>query len=476
MSNNANNQDDIQYFEAEATIYPRIVRGFYRNMKWAIMCVALLVYYLVPWIRYDRGEHAPDQAVLIDMVHARGYFFGLEIWPQEVYYLTAILIVAAIALFLVTSLLGRIWCGYFCFQTIWTDLFISVERWVQGDRNARMRLDKGPWNFKKIWQKTLTHIIWVLIGLCTGGAWVFYFNDAPTLLDQILHLSVPWNVLGWIIALTGSTYVMAGFAREQVCKYMCPYARFQSAMFDDNTLIIGYDYQRGENRGSLKKQQANPEKYGDCVDCTACVQVCPMGIDIRDGLQMECIACGLCIDACDEVMDKVGYDRGLVKYDIFKNFDRLKKIPLKLKTFLRPRTIYYIVILSLVMGKVVYSMLNREATELHILHDRNPVFVMMSDGNIRNGYDVKILNKTHSDQRYSLKLLNLKDGVVRIQGAGKYDPDNLLVFADRVGHFRLFIHAPKQDILRKEVTLTVTNHDTNIVTEYETIFVSGDIK
>ena len=218
-----------------------------------------------------------------------------------------------------------------------------------------MRLDNGPWNFKKIWQKLLTHIIWIMIGLCTGGAWVFYFNDAPTLFDQILHLDVPMTVSGWVIALTGSTYVMAGFAREQVCKYMCPYARFQSAMFDENTLIIGYDHQRGEKRASLKTQKAYPDQYGDCVDCTACVQVCPMGIDIRDGLQMECIACGLCIDACDDVMDKIGYQRGLVKYDIVSNFERLQKIPLKIKTFLRPRTIYYIVILSLVMGKACYA-------------------------------------------------------------------------------------------------------------------------
>lgn len=474
MKKDADKQEPIQYFQAEATIYPRVVRGFYRNVKWVIMCVALLVYYLVPWIRYDRGEHAPDQAILIDMVHARGYFFGLEIWPQEVYYFTALLILAAIGLFLITSLLGRVWCGYFCFQTIWTDLFISVERWVQGDRNARMRLDKAPWSFKKIWQKSLTHFIWLLIGLCTGGAWVFYFNDAPTLFEQILHFEVPMLVLGWIVALTGTTYVMAGFAREQVCKYMCPYARFQSAMFDEDTLIIGYDAQRGEQRGSLKKQKTNPDAYGDCVDCTACVVVCPMGIDIRDGLQMDCIACGLCVDACNDVMDKVGYDRGLVKYDIFKNFEAVKKIPLTLKTFLRPRTFYYVMILSLVTGKVVYSMANRADTELHILHDRNPLYVKTSDGTIRNGYDIKILNKTHHDQNYSLTVGGIENAKIRVQGAGKYDPENLSVFADRVGHFRVFIHADGQADLRKEISFSITNHKTKIITEYETIFVSGD--
>ena len=237
----------MQLFAKQERIYPRRVWGRYRKIKWVAMVLLLGIYYLTPWLRWDRGPYAPSQAILIDLTHTRAYFFGLEIWPQEVYYITGILILAAVGLFFVTSLFGRVWCGYACPQTVWTDLFVWVERIVQGDRNARKKLDESPWTFEKIRKKTLTHIIWLLIGLCTGGAWVFYFNDAPTLIDQMKHLNVPWSVGGWILGLTFSTYMMAGFAREQVCTYMCPYARFQSAMFDKDTLIISYDENHAAN-------------------------------------------------------------------------------------------------------------------------------------------------------------------------------------------------------------------------------------
>jgi cytochrome c oxidase accessory protein FixG len=463
----------ITFFAKQKRIYPKRVWGKYRKIKWLVMTITLGIYYLAPWLRWDRGPNAPDQAILIDMQHSRAYFFFIEIWPQEVYYLTGILILAAVALFFVTSLFGRVWCGYTCPQTVWTDLFVWVERVFQGDRNARLLRDKKPYNFDKFWRKIATHITWILIGLFTGGAWVFYFNDAPTLIEQIINFNIPWSVGGWVVALTGSTYLMAGFAREQVCIYMCPYARFQSAMFDKDSLIIGYDEVRGEKRGTHKKGQSW-EGRGHCVDCTACVQVCPMGIDIRDGLQMECIACGLCIDACNNIMDKLELPRGLVRYDTTRNQEfRIQGHPENHSHLLRPRTLYYVAILCIATGVMLYSLLNRSPFELHVLHDRNPLFVKLSDGKIRNGYDIKILNKTHEDKHYRLIFSGIDDAGMKVQGAGKLTPDNLPVFADSVGHFRVFVSAERQLEIRKEVEFLLQDNETQITTYKESIFMSG---
>ncbi|MEX0298046.1 MAG: cytochrome c oxidase accessory protein CcoG, partial [Kordiimonas sp.] len=435
--------------------------------------IALLgIYYLAPFLRWDRGEHAPDQAILIDMSTQRAYFFFIEIWPQEVYYLTGILILAAIGLFLATSLFGRVWCGYACPQTVWTDLFVWVERIIQGDRAKRLKLYKAPWSFEKIWKLGLTHSIWLVIGLFTGGAWVFYFNDAPTLLEQIIHFDVPWSVLSWIVALTGSTYLMAGFAREQVCTYMCPYARFQSAMFDKDTLIIGYDEERGEKRGKHKKGESWDDR-GHCVDCTACVQVCPMGIDIRDGLQMECIACGLCVDACNNVMHKLELPEGLIRYDTTSNQESRKKGLADTFRIFRPRTYYYASIIAIVGGFILYGLMNRSETELHVLHDRNPLFVQLSNGDVRNGYDIKILNKTHEDKHFSLKVLGLEGAEIRVQGAGSLDANSLSVFADSVGHYRVFVAAPKPKQTRAEVTFELSDAAGSATQFYEGVFMSG---
>lgn len=477
---------EIQLFEKQKRIYPKRTWGRYRKLKWVVMIITLGIYYAAPWIRWDRGPHAPDQAILIDIPHSRGYFFFIEIWPQEVYYLTGILILAAVGLFFVTSLFGRVWCGYTCPQTVWTDLFVWVERIVQGDRNARMKLDNSKLTFEKVWKKGLTHFIWIIIGMLTGGAWVFYFNDAPTLFDQIIHFDIPWAVGGWIIALTFSTYLMAGFAREQVCTYMCPYARFQSAMFDKDTLVISYDPQRGEPRAKGKKERHSqyakvmtdpvPEGVvGDCIDCSLCVQVCPMGIDIRDGLQMECIACGLCVDACNDVMTKMDLPKGLIRYDTVHNQkQRALGIHEKL-VFLRPRTIWYTCIMALVGGVMLYSLLNRSPQELHVLHDRNPIFVTMSDGEIRNGYEIKILNKTHEDQTFALRLDGLENATVKVQGAGELQMEKLHVFADSVANYRVFVIAEKQAILRKDISFILINNENGEVSEQESIFVSGNL-
>lgn len=428
----------LRLFQAHEKIYPVSVKGKYRRLKWYAMMVLLAIYYATPWIRWDRGPHAPDQAILIDMPSRRAYFFSIEIWPQEVYYLMGILILAAVGLFLATALFGRVWCGYACPQTVWTDLFISVERFFQGDRNQQMKRDKGAWTFDKIWRKTVTHILWIVIGLLTGGAWVFYFNDAPTLFTQITHLSVPLSVGGWVLALTVSTYLMAGFAREQVCTYMCPYARFQSAMFDKNTLIIGYDEKRGEERGHHKKG-ASWENRGHCIDCTRCVQVCPAGIDIRNGLQMECIACGLCVDACNEVMDKIDLPRGLIRYDSAQNLS----VAAEQRKFkiVRPRTLYYVAILAVVGGLMVLGLTTRAPLEVNILHDRNPLFVTLSDGKVRNGYMIKILNKTHDDRVYTLEAPDFSDASIVIHGTGDAVLKDMPVFSDSVGEYRVFMSA-----------------------------------
>lgn len=460
--------EPITLFAKQKKIYPRRVWGRYRKLKWVTMIVLLGIYYLTPWLRWDRGEHAPSQAILIDMAHSRGYFFGIEIWPQEVYYITGILILAAVGLFFVTSLFGRVWCGYACPQTVWTDLFVWVERIVQGDRNARKKLDESPWTLKKISKIGLTHIIWLLISLCTGGAWVFYFNDAPTLMDQILHLDVPWSVGGWILGLTGSTYLMAGYAREQICTYVCPYSRFQSAMFDKDTLVIAYDEKRGEKRGKHKAGESW-EGRGHCIDCDSCVVVCPMGIDIRNGLQMECIACGLCVDACNNVMDKVGLPQGLIRYDTTHARECNEKPKLHL---LRPRTFWYVGIMLVVGSLMLFTLINRSPVDVVVLHDRNPLFVTLSDGSIRNGYTLTILNKTLEDQSYTLELVGLEGTKVHIQQNSDVSPSDLRVFADTSAHFRVFVTAPKQTTPRVDFTFKVTNNSTRHQDTRETIFVS----
>ncbi|MFT4090555.1 MAG: cytochrome c oxidase accessory protein CcoG [Asticcacaulis sp.] len=461
--NTTETQVSTQLFEKAEKIYPRRVKGNFRSLKWIAMIVLLGIYYGAPWLRWDRGPHVPDQAILIDLVGQRGYFFGIEIWPQEVYLLVGVLILAAVGLFFATALLGRVWCGYACPQTVWTDLFVWVERFVQGDRNARRKLDQSKWTFNKIWKKGLTHFIWIVIGMLTGGAWVFYFNDAPTLFDHILHFDVSWTVLGWVIALTLSTWFMAGFARENICTYACPYSRFQSAMFDKDTLIVTYEAERGEPRGK-HKAGTSWEGRGHCIDCTACVVVCPMGIDIREGLQIECISCGLCVDACNEVMDKVGLPRGLIRYDTENNLRARqqsgqtyslnvahrskgdpKVMPARLPVqkekirWLRPRTLAYVLILSIVGGLMIGAIATRQVTEVNVIHNRAPQFVRLSDGSIRNNYQIKVLNKSHDDRHYQVTVSGLGAAEVTVLAAGDRPVATLDVPANSVGEFRLMV-------------------------------------
>lgn len=463
--------EKIQLFKKQERIYPKRVKGTYRNLKWVAMIVTLGVYYLVPFIRWDRGPNAPDQAVLIDLNHGRAFWFWFEIWPQEIYILAGILIFAAIALFFVTSLFGRVWCGYTCPQTVWTDLFVWVERLVQGDRVKRKKLREGPWTWEKIYKMAITHAIWLIIAWCTAGSFVLYFNDAPTLVKSFFELNVSTTVLTFICGLTFSTYLMAGFAREQVCTFMCPYARFQSAMFDKDTLIIGYDTMRGEPRGHHKKSESWDDR-GHCIDCTACVQVCPMGIDIREGLQMECIACGLCADACDDVMTKLDLPKGLIRYDTENHMEALKVGKSNPFRLWRPRTSVYAFILAAVGSAMLYALLTRSPLEISVLHDRNPLFVQLSDGEIRNGYELKILNKTHEHRHYTLQVNGIEGARIEVKSAGDSAASDLFVEAEHVGDFHVFVHASLEAAPPKAVIFKLVDHDGGVYDTFKSVFIT----
>lgn len=426
-----------EYFAARKRLYPQSVKGRFRRLKWILNTVFLSIYLLSPLIRFDRGEGSPNQAILIDLPGSKIYFFWIEIWPQEIYYLAGILLIAAVILFFVTSLFGRIWCGYACFQTVWTDIFVFFEKLFQGDRNARIILDRKN-NFEKFWRKTVTHFSWIIVSLITGYGFACYFNDAIS-----LHKNLTLNIWGWILGIAASTYIMAGFAREQVCIYMCPYSRFQSAMFDKNTLIISYDEKRGEPRG--KWDGDTTKTQGHCIDCKQCVVVCPTGIDIRNGLQMECIACGLCVDACDNVMEKIGLPKGLIRYDTMAHMIDPK--PEKKFKILKPRSIYYATILTLVCGIMIRSLLYKPTLEVSAIPDRDPIFVRLSDGSIRNGYSIKIVNKTHERKTFTLKILHPSEASAKIVNA---DLENLVVDHDEAVTFKVFVTLPKNFLDQNE--------------------------
>jgi cytochrome c oxidase accessory protein FixG len=427
-------------------VYPRKVDGFYRRIKWAVLVTCLAIYYLVPWIRWDRGASAPDQAVLLDLAGRRGYFFWIEIWPQEVYYITGLLILGAVGLFLVSSYLGRVWCGYACPQTVWTDLFLLVERLIEGDRNARMKRDRQLWSVDKALRKSAKHAAWLLIALLTGGAWIFYFSDAPSTLREILRGEASATIYGFIALFTASTYLLAGWAREQVCTYMCPWPRFQAAMFDESTFIVTYRAWRGEKRGKHKAGQSW-EGRGDCIDCNGCVAVCPTGIDIRDGQQLECIGCGLCIDACDAVMDKVGRPRRLIAFDTLASQKAQQSGLAGVYCWIRPRTAIYAAMLVVVALAMIVALAMRSDLELHVLRDRAPLFVALSDGSLRNGYTIKILNKARRERSFELGLAGLGEARLGAVGeASEAAPAPRLVLAAKpnsVATYRLYVTAPR---------------------------------
>jgi cytochrome c oxidase accessory protein FixG len=428
-------------YAAQEPVFPRRVSGKFRQLKWWIMAVTLGIYYLTPWIRWDRGPALPDQAVLVDMAHRRFYFFWIEIWPHEFYFIAGLLIMAGLGLFLFTSALGRVWCGYTCPQTVWTDLFILVERWIEGDRNARLRLYNGKWDVRK-WRLRLTKwAVWLAIAVATGGAWVFYFTDAPTLIRDLGDFVAHPVAYGTIAVLTATTFLFGGFAREQICIYACPWPRIQAAMMDPDTITVAYRDWRGEERG--KKHE---NKSGDCIDCMACVNVCPMGIDIRDGQQMECITCALCIDACDEVMDKIGKPRGLIDYVALSDepAERAGNPPVPVwRHILRPRTILYTVLWASIGLGLVYALFIRSDLELTVSPVRNPTYVLQSDGAVRNIYDVRLRNKTGEPRVVRLSLKS--DEILRIDLEGQSAQGWVDVPADTTVLQRVYVTARPQD-------------------------------
>nr|WP_319824762.1 cytochrome c oxidase accessory protein CcoG [Thalassovita sp.] len=461
-------------YAAREPIFPRRVSGKFRNLKWYIMIVTLGIYYLTPWLRWDRGPALPDQAVLVDLANRRFFFFMIEIWPHEFYFVAGLLVMAGLGLFLFTSALGRVWCGYACPQTVWTDLFILVERWIEGDRNARLRLHRQKkLDFRKARLRLTKWTAWLLISLATGGAWVFYFTDAPTLLVDLVTLNAHPVAYTTMLVLTGTTFLFGGFAREQICIYACPWPRIQAAMMDEDTLVVGYRHWRGEPRGKLKKGQLDPNQ-GDCIDCMACVNVCPVGIDIREGQQLECITCALCIDACDDMMEKIGKPRGLIDYMAWtdEKAEAAGKPPKDVwKHILRPRTLLYTGLWSLVGVGLVVALFMRTEIDLTVAPVRNPTFVTLSDGSIRNTYDVRLRNKHGTDRPFRISVKG--DPTLRLELEGT-PYASVEVPADTMKLQRVYVIAPKgstpAESERVDIRIWVEDNSTGDRAYKDTVF------
>jgi cytochrome c oxidase accessory protein FixG len=469
-----NAADERELYKKREPIYPKLAHGKFRFVKWVVMAATLAVYYLVPFLRWDRGADAPDQAVLIDFAGRRFYFFFIEIWPQEVYYITGLLILAALALFLVTALFGRVWCGYACPQTVWTDLFIMVERAFEGDRNARIKLDRGAWSFDKAWRKIGKHSVWLAIAAATGGAWILYFHDAYDTLANFFTGQAEMSAYLFFGGLTFTTYILAGTMREQVCIYMCPWPRIQAAMTDREALNVTYRIDRGEPRGAHKKADTW-EGRGDCIDCMQCVAVCPMGIDIRDGAQLECIQCALCIDACDDVMLKVDRQTGLIAYETDDNIDRFQASEKPRYRFVRIRTLVYAVALVLVAAVMLAGLLNRSELELNAARDRNPNYVRLSDGSIRNGYTIKVVNKGNAPRELQLMVDGDPALIVRVLGAPDEAPMRLSIEADRTRDFVIYLTLPPGavDVPREDIMFRVLDPATRETAQTRSVLVTG---
>lgn len=415
-----------QLYAKRAPVHPKLVSGQFRLIKTAILILTLGVYYLTPFLRWNHGPGEPDQAVLVDFPGRKIYLFFIELWPQDVAYVSGLLILGALALFLSNALFGRVWCGFTCPQTVWTDLYITVERLIEGDRNARLRLDKAPWSADKITKKVIKHAIWLLIAAATGGALVMYFHDVRTLFPEVFLGTAPMGAYMFGALLTFTTYALAGTMREQVCTYMCPWPRIQAAMTDSEALQVTYKRDRGEPRGPHKRGQTWDNR-GDCVDCTACVAACPMGIDIREGSQIECINCGLCVDACDEIMVKVERPKGLIAFDTDDNADRRQAGLAPRWRPIRARTLIYVAVMAVIAGLMGWSLLTRSSIDLNVLRDRNPTFVRLSDGSVRNAYTIRVLNKTNAARGFELRseglplALDVVGGAVEPSGAIRFE-------------------------------------------------------
>jgi cytochrome c oxidase accessory protein FixG len=402
-------------YESATKIYPREMRGRFANLSRVATVTLLGLFYALPWLSWD-GR----QAVLFDLPARKFHLLGLTLWPQDFPYLALLLIIAALSLFFFTALAGRIWCGFACPQTVWTEAFIWMEQFTEGTRSQRMKLDQAPWSWDKLRRKGSKQFLWITFSLWTGFSFVGYFVPIRELGVAIAQLDISGWTLFWGLFYSFATYGNAGYMREQVCKYMCPYARFQSAMFDKDTLIISYDPKRGEPRGGRKRSlDHRAAGLGDCIDCTLCVQVCPTGIDIRDGLQYECIACAACIDACDSVMDRMNYPRGLVRFTTEKALEG------QTVRVLRPRMLVYAALLAILTGGLVTSMVTRTPIILDVIRDRNTLFRELPGDQIENSYTLKIINQSKDARSFRLSVAGVTglslDGVsdeITVAGGG----------------------------------------------------------
>jgi cytochrome c oxidase accessory protein FixG len=433
--------------------------GFFRTVKTYAQLSLWLPFFLLPYLRWN-----DKQAILFDIQNRQFHFFNLTVLPQDIWMLSLVLLVAAMTLFAVTSVASRVWCGYFCFQTAWTDWFTWLEDKIEGNPLARRKLDEAPWSWDKIKKKVLKHTIWMLIALFTGISFSIWFVDAFAYWNDLIHFNLPMVGSVVIIMFFLGTYILAGFLREQTCFWLCPYARIQGVMGDSQTILPTYDYTRGEPRGKLRRGAEAGAPQGDCIDCFQCVQVCPTGVDIREGQQLGCITCGLCLDACDAIMDKVGKPRGLIRY---ASLDELSGKPAR-KMYRHPRTLVYLGIILLAMAGIVYGLTHLGSMTLRVIPERQPLFVSMSDGSIQNKYDFKVLNKTDKDMQVKVTAEGgIKDQVI-IGAEG-----NPMTHHGRSTSFTIFIKAPGANV-KKEVTPIIFRveavEDPTISAEYTSKF------
>ncbi|MCW2246708.1 cytochrome c oxidase accessory protein FixG [Azospirillum fermentarium] len=487
-------------WETHRKIHPKAVIGRFRSMKTWLLYGLLAFFMVLPWIRWDRGPDAPSQAVLFDMSQGRFFIFGLEIWPQEIYYLTGLLVIAAIGLFMATALAGRVWCGFTCPQTVWTDLFVWAERLAEGDRAERIRNDMAPMNRRKLMRKTAKHAMWLGISLVSAFGFCAYFGDAPTLLTDLVTFQATGTEWSFFAMFGIGTYVMAGWAREQMCMYMCPWPRIQSAMLDEHSLVVTYDAARGDSRGPRRKSETWEERtargLGDCIDCNQCVQVCPMGIDVRTGEQSDCINCGLCVDACDSIMDSVGRPRGLIAFESLARQAAMAAEPAapaaaqcatpaaapavvkKPKPQLaRARIIVYLVLMTVIGSAMTIALTQRSAFTLAVQRDRAPLYITLSNGSIRNAYTVKIANKTREDRHYVLTASGVPGLTLSMAGSEDTHGDRLTVNAggDSVGTFRVYVTVPAGTKLDASNPLTIVSaaeEGRKERTSYATVFMA----
>lgn len=449
----------VDLYASRQKIHARSISGFFQNIRHLTIWVTMAVFVLLPWVTWD-GR----QALLFDLPNRKFYIFWWTFLPQDFFFLSWLLIIAAFTLFAVTVFAGRVWCGYTCPQTVWTSIFMWIEELFEGNRNARIRLDKSPLSINKVVRRSLKHTGWLLVAFVTGLTFIGYFTPVRELYHGLFHLQLGFWEVFWIGFFTVATYMNAGWLREQVCMYMCPYGRFQSVMFDRDTLIISYDTKRGEPRGGRKRGvDLEANNLGSCIDCELCVQVCPVGIDIRDGLQFECIQCAACIDACDSIMDQMNYPRGLVRYTTENALEKGGKMH-----FLRPRLIGYAVVLTIMCGLLLGALAQRVPLSVEAIRDRNQLYRENNEGMIENVYMLKIMNKSQHDESYALKVLG--DNAIALEktpvlniGAGEFVSLPITLVAD----------PGKLDKTKYAISFEVRSvHDSKVVETIESRFLA----